>query len=140
MYNITTSTAPKMPSLGKGTECIQILASQISPDMREAIVPMLFPALGAYISGTEFQYPDNTWKEPCGQMAHLIADSGMGKGQLTACIEAICRDFRAHDSGRKRRSRIVDIGSPLPSPYPRLTSSLPPPCRPRRSTEKVRRR
>lgn len=97
MYDITTTTVPKMPNLGKGTECIQILASQISADMREAIVPMLFPALGAYMSGTEFQYPDNTWKEPCGQMAHLIADSGMGKGQLTSCIEAIMRKARHHD-------------------------------------------
>lgn len=30
-------------------------------------------------------------------MAHLIAESGMGKGQLTACIEAIMRKFRKHD-------------------------------------------
>ena len=87
----------KMPFLGKGTECIRLLVSQISPDMRETIVPMLFPALGAYISGAEFQYADHTWKEICGQMAHLVADSGMGKGQLTACIEAIMRKFRQHD-------------------------------------------
>ena len=97
MYDIASETAPKMPSLGKGTECIQLLASQISPDMREAIVPMLFPTLASYVSGTEFQYPDNTWKEPCGMMAHLIADSGMGKGQLTNCIEAIMRKSRKHD-------------------------------------------
>lgn len=97
MYEITSTTAPKMPSLGKGTECIQLLASQISPDMREAIVPMLFPTLASYVSGTEFQYPDNTWKEVCGMMTHLIADSGMGKGQLTNCIEAIMRKSRKHD-------------------------------------------
>ncbi len=97
MYDITTSTAPKMPALGKGTECIQILASQISPDMREAIIPMLFPSLASYVTGTQFQYPDLTWKEPCGMMAHLIADSGMGKGQLTTCIEAIMRKSRRHD-------------------------------------------
>lgn len=97
MYDITTTTAPKMPNLGKGTECIQILASQISPDMREAIVPMIFPALGAYVSGSEFQYADLSWKEICGQMAHLIAESGMGKGQLTACIEIIMRKLRRHD-------------------------------------------
>jgi hypothetical protein len=97
MYDITKASAPKMPNLGKGVECIKLLASQISPDMREAIVPMLFPALGAYVSGSEFQYPDLTWKEICGQMAHLIADSGMGKGQLTVCIETIMRKFRQHD-------------------------------------------
>lgn len=96
-YDISKPTAPKMPMLGKGLECIKLLASQISPDMREAIVPMLFPALGAYVNGSEFQYADLTWKELCGQMAHLVADSGMGKGQLTACIETIMRKRRQHD-------------------------------------------
>ncbi|MBR3497357.1 MAG: hypothetical protein IKH37_11625 [Prevotella sp.] len=94
---MTKPTAPKMPKLGKGLESIRLIASQISPDMREAIVPMVFPALGAYVSGSEFQYADLTWMEICGQMAHLVADSGMGKGQLTACIETIMRKRREHD-------------------------------------------
>lgn len=97
IYDITKQTAPKMPKLGKGLECIKILAKQISPDMREATIPLFFPALGAYVSGSEFQYADLTWKEICGQMAHLVADSGMGKGQLTACIETIMRKRRQHD-------------------------------------------
>ena len=96
-YDLTKPTAPKMPKLGKGLESIRLIASQISPDMREAIVPMVFPALGAYVSGSEFQYADLTWMEICGQMAHLVADSGMGKGQLTACIETIMRKRREHD-------------------------------------------
>ncbi len=96
-YDITKATSPKMPRLGKGTECIKILASQISPDMREAIVPMLFPALGAYVSGSEFRYADLSWKELCGQMAHLVAESGMGKGQLTHCVKIIMRKFEMHD-------------------------------------------
>ena len=103
MYDITKPAAPKMPNLGKGTECIKLIASQISPDMREAIVPMLFPALGAYVSGSEFQYADLSWKEICGQMAHLVAESGMGKGQLTVCIEAIMRKFRQHDEEELRK-------------------------------------
>jgi hypothetical protein len=78
-YDITKQASPMMPYLGKGTECIKLLVSQISPDMREVIVPMLFPALGAYIFGTEFMYPDNTWKEPCGLLAHLVGESGMEK-------------------------------------------------------------
>ena len=49
-----------MPNLGKGTECIKILLSQASKDMHEPLVPMLFPSLGAHISGAEFQYPDLT--------------------------------------------------------------------------------
>ena len=86
-----------MPKLGKGTECIQILLTQASKDMHEPLVPMLFPVLGAHISGSEFQYPDLTWKEPTGIMANLVGDSGSNKGQLSHLVEAICRDFRQHD-------------------------------------------
>ena len=96
-YDITKPTAPKMPTLGKGTECIKILLSQTSKDMHEPLVPMLFPILGAHISGSEFQYPDLSWKELCGQMANLVAESGGNKGQLSQLVEAICRDFRQHD-------------------------------------------
>ena len=96
-YDITKPTAPKMPNLGKGTECIKLLVSQASKDMHEPLVPMLFPALGAHVSGAEFQYPDLTWKELCGQMANLVGDSGCNKGQLSLLVEAICRDFRQHD-------------------------------------------
>ena len=96
-YDISKNSAPKMPNLGKGTECIKILLSQVSKDVKEPIVPMLFPILGAHISGAEFQYPDLTWKEPCGMMAHLVAESGGNKGQLSYLVEALCRDFRQHD-------------------------------------------
>ena len=96
-YDITKRTAPKMPTLGKGTECLQILLSQVSKSMREPLVPMLFPPLGAQVSGAEFQYPDLTWKELCGQMANLVAESGGNKGQLSYLVEAICRSSRAHD-------------------------------------------
>ena len=82
-YNITTPTAPKMPNLGRGTECIKILLSQASKDMYEPLVPMFFPVLGAHMSGTEFQYPDLSWKEPTGIMANLVANSGDNMGQLT---------------------------------------------------------
>ena len=96
-YDITKPQAPNMPNLGNGTECIRLLLSQASKDMYEPLVPMLFPVLGAHISGAEFQYPDLTWKEPCGQMANLVADTGGNKGQLSLLVEAICRDFRTHD-------------------------------------------
>ena len=96
-YDISKASAPAMPNLGKGTECIKILLSQVSKDVREPLVPMLFPILGAHISGTEFQYPDLTWKEPCGMMANLVAESGGNKGQLSCLVEAICRDSRLHN-------------------------------------------
>ena len=112
-YDINNKTAPKMPTLGKGTECIRLLLSQASKDMHESLVPMLFPSLGAHISGTEFQYPDLSWKEPGGMMANLVADSGGNKGQLSNLEEAICRKFSKHDDEElqklvewKRRVRV----------------------------------
>ena len=96
-YDISKNTPPAMPKLGKGTECLQLLLSQVSRDMHQPLVPILFPILGAHISGAEFMYPDQSWKEMCGMMANLVADSGAGKGQLSGLVEAICRDFRQHD-------------------------------------------
>ncbi len=61
-YDITKPSAPVMPKLGKGTECIKILLSQVSKSMHEPLVSMLFPILGAHVSGSEFQYPYLTWK------------------------------------------------------------------------------
>ena len=75
-YNITKTARPKMPKPGKGLEIVKLLQSQASKPMYDPLVPMFFPSLGAHISGAEFQYPDLTWKEMCGQMAHLVADSG----------------------------------------------------------------
>ena len=82
-YNISKSTPPAMPNLGRGTECVQLLLSQTSKDMHQSLVPILFPALGAHISGAEFMYPDRSWKEMCGMMGNLVAESGAGKGQLS---------------------------------------------------------
>lgn len=102
-YSISTSTSPKMPKLGKGTEFIRLLLSQVSKDMHEPLVPMIFPILGAHVSGAEFQHPSNVWMEMCGMMANLVADSGCNKGQLSGLVEAICRDFRAHDEAELRK-------------------------------------
>lgn len=102
-YSISTSTSPKMPKLGKGTEFIRLLLSQVSKDMHEPLVPMIFPILGAHVSGAEFQHPSNVWMEMCGMMANLVADSGCNKGQLSGLVEAICRDFRAHDKAELRK-------------------------------------
>ena len=90
-YDISKSASPKMPNLGKGTECIKLLLSQASVNMHEPLVPMFFPVLGAHISGAEFQYPDNSWKEMTGIMANLVANSGDNKGQLAPIIVATTR-------------------------------------------------
>ena len=110
-YDVTKPTVPAMPYLGKGTECIRLLLSQASKDMYEPLVPMFFPVLGAHISGTEFQYPDLTWKEPTGMMANLVGDSGCNKGQLSNLVEAICRDFRQHDDAELKKLVEWLIGS-----------------------------
>ena len=102
-YDISNHTAPKMPNLGKGTECIKILLLQASKDMQEPLVPMLFHVLGAHISGAEFQYPDLTWKEPTGMMANLVGDSGCNEGQLSNLVEDICRDIRQHDEAELKK-------------------------------------
>ena len=102
-YDISKSTAPMMPTLGKGTECIKLLLTQASKDMYEPLVPMFFPIFGAHMSGAEFQYPDLSWKEPTGLMANLVAHSGDNKGQLTTLAKAICRDFRQHDEAEEKK-------------------------------------
>ena len=71
------------------------------------LVPMLFPILGVHISNTEFQYPDLRKKEPCGQMAHLVAENGGNKGQLSSLVEPICRDFRQHDEEEFRPPSVL---------------------------------
>ena len=65
-YSIFSSSAPAMPKPSKGTEFCKLLLSQASKDMREPLVPMLFPVLGAHVSGAEFQYPSRQWFEMCG--------------------------------------------------------------------------
>lgn len=48
--------------------------------------PMLFPILGAHVSGAEFMYPDKSWKETSGMLANFVADSGAGKGLLSSIV------------------------------------------------------
>ena len=74
-YNISTSTAPKMPTLGKGTECIKVLLSQASKDMHEPLVPMFFPILGAHMSGAKNQSHTLIWREMCDEIAIRVSKS-----------------------------------------------------------------
>ncbi len=94
-YEISKATAPAMPNLGKGTECVKLLLSQTSKDMHEPLVPMLFPPLGAHLSGSEFLYPDLTWKDTCGQMANLVAEKWVDKGHFHSLSRPSCGRFVA---------------------------------------------
>ena len=96
-YDITKQSASKMPRLGKGKECIKVQLTQVSKDMYEPLIPMLFLIFGAHVSCAEFQNPDLTWEERCGMMANLVANSDCKMAQLSLLVEAICRGFRVHD-------------------------------------------
>lgn len=78
-YNISKTTAPKMPKLGKGTECVTLLLSQVSKDMRQSLVSMLFPILGEHVSGAEFMYSDKSRKETSGMLAKNFSPEGIPK-------------------------------------------------------------
>ena len=66
MYDITKHSAPKMPTLGNGTECVKLLLSQTSKDMHEPLVPMLFPIFGHIWAVRNFNTPTSVWR-PNGQ-------------------------------------------------------------------------
>ena len=57
-YDIFSSTAPAMPKTDKSTKFIDFILSNASKDMREALVPMMMPALSAHLTETEFMYSD----------------------------------------------------------------------------------
>lgn len=97
MYDITKSTPPSQPHLGKGLETQKLLLSQTSKDMYEPEHPMLYPIIGSKLSNCEFQYPSGQWLEPCGQMSLLCADSGNNKGQHSLLVEAMMREERNSD-------------------------------------------
>jgi hypothetical protein len=73
-YDITKPVRPKMPKPGKGLEVVKLLQSQASESMHEPLAPMLFPSLGAHVTGREFKYPSGVWMEPCSLIAHICAE------------------------------------------------------------------
>lgn len=62
---------------------LQIAALAVVGRHARAPLPDAFPLLAAHVDGTELQYPDLIWKELCGQMANLVADSGANKAHET---------------------------------------------------------
>ena len=78
-YDITKPQPPKMPELGRGTDCIKLVLSQTSKDMHEPLVPMIFPILGAHMSGVEFHHSYPNRKGLCVRMALPLAKCVYGK-------------------------------------------------------------
>ena len=132
-YNIFTVTKPAMPKVPNTAKIIDLVLKNVSSDMREPLVPLIFPLLGSRISGAEFMYPDCTYKELCGQMAHLVADSGANKGQFGTLVEQINGDLRAHDyevleNLAAYNKRIKTISANKEKPERPDTPLLFPPC------------
>ena len=100
-YNLSKTTPPAIPHLGKDTESVALLPSQVSKDMHQPIVPMLFPILGAHVSGAEFTYPDLSWKEMSGMMVNLAAVRSAGKGQLSSIVGTTTRSLPSSWSVRR---------------------------------------
>jgi hypothetical protein len=55
-YDISNKTAPNMPTLDKGTECIQIIPSQASETMLFLLITMYFTLLGTQVCVFKFQH------------------------------------------------------------------------------------
>ena len=64
-YDISKASAPSMPKLGKGTECIKILLSQVSKDVHEPLVPLLFLFLKEHLPVGKNQSKGFKWKDFC---------------------------------------------------------------------------
>ena len=56
-YDISKATAPKMPNLGKGTECIKLLLSQASKDMHAPSFRCFSPHLAHISAMQNFSIP-----------------------------------------------------------------------------------
>jgi hypothetical protein len=70
-YDISKRTAPEMPNLGKGTECIKLLLSQASKDMHEPLVPMFFPLLAHISAARNFSTPTSLGRK-CAVKWHIF--------------------------------------------------------------------
>ena len=85
-YDITKPSAPAMPTLGKGTECIRLLLSQTSKDMHEPLVPMLSSLLGEHVCVAGNGLTTTFGKVHCGQMAIQVAESGGNRGKVSHSV------------------------------------------------------
>ena len=61
-YDIFSTQAPAMPRIGKGTEVIGLLLSKASKEMRQPLLPMMFPPLAAHLNRL---LPTSLWKNGC---------------------------------------------------------------------------
>lgn len=79
--------APVMPKRRKGTEFCKKVLSKVSKDMQKALLSMVIPAVYAHFAEVMFMFNDNMYYELSGLFGHLIALSGVGKGQR--CVTSV---------------------------------------------------
>ena len=102
-FDLFSKSIPAMPATGEGTEVINFILQNASENMRQPLASMMFPALATHVSSeVQFQYASNQWFELCGEMSHLVAHSGAGKGELTSLNAAIMRRAKEHDREQER--------------------------------------
>ena len=95
-YDITKPTAPVMPNLGRGTECVKLLLSQASKGMKKTI-SRCFSSTWRKNKRSKISVSRPLLEGIVWQMDHLVAESGVNKGQLSLLVEAIIRLFRVDD-------------------------------------------
>ncbi len=71
-YDITKHTAPTMPTLGNGTECIKTLLSEASKDMYGPLVPKLFPIPGDTSAAQNFSIRPYLEEKMCQISAYFV--------------------------------------------------------------------
>lgn len=96
---LESKKAPVMPTLSEqGLECILLLSSLISKQMRDAVIASLYPALCTLARNTKFVYLSNVVMEICGMLSCLVGPSGIGKGELTRLAKIVTHSLKEHDS------------------------------------------
>ena len=95
-YDITKPTSPAMPNLRRDTECVKLLLSQASKGMKKTI-SRCFSSTWRKNKRSKISVSRPHLEGIVWQMAHLDAESGGNKGQLSLLVEAIIRLFRVDD-------------------------------------------
>ena len=110
-YNISKSTVPTMPTLGKGHRRHQITPLQASNDMHEPIISTFFPIFGAHISDKKDWHSDLNWKGMCSIITYQVADVGVTRSE---------NDGANNQGNRPRLSQIHRKGFIFPIPHKSL--------------------
>lgn len=74
-YDISKSTAPKMPNLGRAQNASKSCFRRCQKTCKTLCFDF-FPLFGTLLSDAEIPYTNLIWEESCGMMANLVAENG----------------------------------------------------------------